>query len=118
MSVDFSSPFLQTVGVTMAVSASLQINTTDEERVIEPLTDNLLLEPITVPPKSLDLEAAGIMAISIPGTGFQLASISGVFSVDVSTERVTIFSRGDLQVGPPGLDVFDMEVLARLCTDD
>ncbi|HCP13894.1 MAG TPA: hypothetical protein DIT89_16290, partial [Planctomycetaceae bacterium] len=111
MSVDFESPFLQTVGVTMDVKADLQINTTNEDRIIEPLTDNLLLEPMTVPKKTLDVKAAGLMAVSIPGTGFELARIDGVFSLDTSTERVTIFSRGDLEIGPPGLHVFDMEVL-------
>ncbi|MFM8478707.1 MAG: hypothetical protein ACKOEO_23220, partial [Planctomycetaceae bacterium] len=119
MSINLDAPFLATVGVQMDVNAELQINTTNEDRVIEPLTDNLLLDPITVPAKTLDVKAEGLMAIRIPGTGFELARINGVFSLDTSTERVTIFSRGDLEIGPPGLQVFDMEVLGVFAlTDD
>ncbi|MGV2339031.1 MAG UNVERIFIED_CONTAM: hypothetical protein LVR18_35125 [Planctomycetaceae bacterium] len=69
MSIDLDAPFLATVGVQMDVNAELQINTTGEDRVIEPLTDHLLLEPITVPANTLDVKAEGLMAIRIPGTG-------------------------------------------------
>jgi hypothetical protein len=114
MSLDLDVPALRALGVDLKAKAELQINTTDTDRVIEPLTDHLLLEPITVPKKTLDIKAEGLLAIQIPGTSTELARINGVFSLDTSTERVTIFSEGDLELGPRGLKVFDMHALGVL----
>ncbi|MGV2336687.1 MAG UNVERIFIED_CONTAM: hypothetical protein LVR18_22145 [Planctomycetaceae bacterium] len=114
MSLELDVPALRALGVDLKAKAELQINTTDTDRVIEPLTDHLLLEPITVPKKTLDIKAEGLLAIQIPGTSTELARINGVFSLDTSTERVTIFSEGDLELGPRGLKVFDMHALGVL----
>ncbi|MEI7700245.1 MAG: hypothetical protein WCK86_10635, partial [Planctomycetia bacterium] len=114
MSLELDVPTLRTLGVDLDANAELQINTTNTERVIQPLTDHLLLEPITVPANTLDIKAEGLLAIRIPGTSTELARISGVFSLDTSTERVTIFAQGDLELGPRGLKVFDMEALGVL----
>ena len=110
MSLDLDAPFLATLGIDLDVNAELLINTTNESVTIAPLSDNLLLEPITVAANEKDIKAEGLLAVRVPGTDSELARISGVFSLDTSTERVTIFSHGDLEVGPRGLDVFDMEV--------
>ncbi|MFM7057153.1 MAG: hypothetical protein ACKO2P_09565, partial [Planctomycetota bacterium] len=110
LSLDLDAPFLQPLGIDFDVNAELQINTTNQDRTINPLTDRLLLEPMTIPKKTVDAKAEGLLAVRLPGTDLELGRISGVFSLDTSTERVTIFSHGDLEVGPRGLKVFDMEV--------
>ncbi|MFM8477800.1 MAG: hypothetical protein ACKOEO_18610, partial [Planctomycetaceae bacterium] len=110
LTLDLDAPFLQPLGIDFDVNAELQINTTDEDRTINPLTDRLLLEPMTIPKHTVDAKAEGLLAVRLPGTDLHLARISGVFSLDTSTERVTIFSHGDLEIGPRGLKVFDMEV--------
>ncbi|MFN5799856.1 MAG: hypothetical protein ACK5AN_20225, partial [Planctomyces sp.] len=110
MSLDLDAPFLKNLGIDLDVNAELQINTTNQTVTISPLTDRLLLQPITVNPNVKDIKAEGLLAVRVPGTDAELARIDGVFSLDTSTERVTIFSHGDLEVGPRGLHVFDMEV--------
>ncbi|MEN9556606.1 MAG: hypothetical protein RLZZ232_2892, partial [Planctomycetota bacterium] len=110
MSLDLDAPALKTIGIDLDVNAELLLNTTDSSKTIKPLTDGLLLEDIVVPANTADIKAEGLLAVRIPGTDSELARISGVFSLDTSTERVSIFSHGDLEIGPRGLRVFDMEV--------
>jgi hypothetical protein len=111
MDLQLDLPVLKTFGITLDGSARLMINTTSTDRRIEPLTDKLLLEPIVVEAGDVDIKAEGLLAFSIPGTEFEVARISGVFSLDTSTDRTTIFAAGELQIGPRGLRVFEMTVL-------
>ncbi|MEI7699746.1 MAG: hypothetical protein WCK86_08130, partial [Planctomycetia bacterium] len=109
--LDFNVPALKNIGINVFAKAELVINTTDEDRLIEPLTDRLLLEPILVEAGDVDIKAEGLLAFNLPGTDFEMARISGVFSLDTSTEQITIFAAGELHIGPRGLRVFTMTVL-------
>lgn len=100
MSLDLDVPALRTIGIDFEVNAELKINTTDEDRTIYPLSDRLLLEPITVEAGDVDIKAEGLLAFRIPTTDIEVARISGVFSLDTGTERTTIFAAGELQIGP------------------
>ncbi|MFN6027144.1 MAG: hypothetical protein ACK49E_23545, partial [Planctomyces sp.] len=111
MSLDLDASSLSVIGIDFDVNAELVLNTTDEDRTIHPLSDNLLLEEITVQAGDFDIKAEGKLAFRIPGTDIEFARISGVFSLDTETERTTIFAAGELQIGPSGLDVFNMTVL-------
>ncbi|MFN9046546.1 MAG: hypothetical protein ACK5YC_00320, partial [Planctomyces sp.] len=111
MSLDLDASSLSVIGIDFDVNAELVLNTTDEDRTIYPLSDNLLLEEITVQAGDFDIKAEGKLAFRIPGTDIEFARISGVFSLDTETERTTIFAAGELQIGPSGLDVFNMTVL-------
>jgi hypothetical protein len=109
LTVDLEADTLRTIGIDMDVNAELQINTTDAPVTITPLTDRLLLTPITIAPGIKDIKAEGILAIRVPQTTTELGRISGVFSLDTSAERVTVFAHGDLEIGPRALRTFDME---------
>ncbi|MGV2341769.1 MAG UNVERIFIED_CONTAM: hypothetical protein LVR18_49970 [Planctomycetaceae bacterium] len=104
-------PLLKTFGITLEGAVQLMINTTSTDRRIEPLTDKLLLEPIVVEAGDVDIKAEGMLVFSIPGTESELGRVSGVFSLDTSTDRTTIFAAGELQIGPRGLRAFEMTVL-------
>jgi hypothetical protein len=111
MDMELDVPALRAIGITMTGRARLMVNTTSTDRTIEPLTDKLLLEPITVEAGDVDIKAEGLLAFNIPGTDVEVARIEGVFSLDTATERTTIFASGELQIGPRGLQVFYMTVL-------
>ncbi|MFM8726313.1 MAG: hypothetical protein ACKON9_14450, partial [Planctomycetaceae bacterium] len=111
MSLDLDASSLSTIGIDFDVNAELLLNTTDTDRTIYPLSDRLLMEPITVEAGDFDIKAEGLLAFRIPGTDIEFARISGVFSLDTETERTTIFAAGELQIGPRGLRVFEMTVL-------
>jgi hypothetical protein len=111
MALDLDVPALSEIGIDFIVSCDLRINTTDEDRTITPLSDKLMLEPVTILAGDLDIKAEGMLALRIPQTDIEFARISGVFSLDTSTESATIFASGELQIGPRGLDVFNMTVL-------
>ncbi|MEN9555968.1 MAG: hypothetical protein RLZZ232_2254, partial [Planctomycetota bacterium] len=109
LTVDLEADTLRTIGIDLDVNAELQINTTDQPVTITPLTDRLLLTPITIAPGIKDIKAEGLLAIRVPQTSTELGRISGVFSLDTSAERVTVFAHGDLEIGPRDLRTFDME---------
>ncbi|MFN9289350.1 MAG: hypothetical protein ACK6EB_14855, partial [Planctomyces sp.] len=79
LSLDLDASILRAIGVDISGTASLRVNTTDTDRTIQPLSDNLLLQPIVLTAKTTEVRIAGELGVRVPGTSLTLISIRGVF---------------------------------------
>ena len=120
---------LLALGIETDLFATLQINTTDQERV-ETITlegqatgGGDLVETYTLAPNLFRIEAAGKLIMGIPkadGTGVdvQLIEISGGFSMIISSEGMTIFAQATVSIGPENFKLGGLEALGLLIIND
>jgi hypothetical protein len=111
MSLDLDAPFLKNLGIDLDVNAELQINTTNQTVTISPLTDRLLLQPITVNPNVKDIKAEGLLAVASarnrpPNWHVSMACSHWIPAPNESPSSHTVTWKSDRR----GLHVFDMEV--------
>ncbi len=116
--------FLAQVGIDLRGFASLQFNTTGEQKV-ESLSlvgfgegGAALTQTYQIPAKSFLVAAAGKLLFhqpkfdgSDPLSGPELFRISGVASLAINENGMQMFARGDLEVGPPDIRLLDISGL-------
>jgi hypothetical protein len=121
---------LRPYGVDLKGFASMQFNTTGALKT-ETLTlvgmgegGSDLTQTYNIEPWSFMIAAAGKLLFHVPTFdaedpfGEQLFRVSGVGSLAINAEGMTLFTRGDLEVGPPDVRLFDVEALGVLVIND
>ncbi len=114
MSVDLDVPGLRNAGVELIVDAQLVINTTDEERTIEFLSDSIGAEPIIAPAGVAQIEALGALGIYIPGTDTELTRITGVFKMHINPTGLAVFANGSASLSAPADGMLSAEAIGVL----
>jgi hypothetical protein len=94
LSLDLDASILRSIGVDISGTASLRVNTTDTDRTIQPLSDNLLLEPIVLTAKTTEVRIAGELGVRVPGTSLTLISIRGVFLLVINDKGLSVLATG------------------------
>ena len=123
--------FLQDVGIDLQGFASLQFNTTSAQQV-ESLSlvgfgegGTTLTQTYQIPAQSFLVAAAGKLIFhqpsfdgSDPLSGPELFRISGVASLGINENGLQLFSKGDVEVGPPDIRLLDISGLGVFAITD
>ena len=123
--------FLEDVGIDLEGFASLQFNTTTDEQV-ESLTlmgfgdgGTDLTQTYQIPGQSFLVAAAGKLIFHEPRFGSadplggpELFRINGVASLAINEDGLQIFSKGDVEVGPPDIRLLDISGLGVFAITD
>ncbi|MFO0878227.1 MAG: hypothetical protein U0840_12825 [Gemmataceae bacterium] len=121
---------LRKAGIDLQAFGVLQFNTTGVEQV-ESLTlkgmgpnGSDLTQTYQIEPYSLMVAAAGKMIFSVPTFndaapfGQEMFRINAVASLNISSEGLAMFVKGDLEIGPPDVRLLDIDALGVFIIND